>query len=51
VCKTGDKFAHVHIHAATVADTGLSERRCVKRENGYALHRKVNLPMRQNIPV
>jgi hypothetical protein len=51
VRETSDKFAHVYVHSATVADTRLSERGCVKRENGYALHRKVNLPMGQNIPV
>ncbi len=49
--QTGDQFAHIDVHATTVANTGLSERRSVEGENRYALHRKVNLSMRQDIPV
>ncbi|CAB4760234.1 unannotated protein [freshwater metagenome] len=36
--KRRHQFAHVHIHAATVANTWLGQGRGVHREHSYALH-------------
>ena len=41
--QSGNKFTHIHIHSATVADTWLSQWRGVKRENGNTEHAQCNL--------
>ena len=37
------QFAHVHVHPARVADTGLGQRRGVVREHRHPRHRRLNL--------